>query len=110
MNDQPCPAGQTGTRTSVSSSFEASAVLNGATKKSSAAIVRWPFWLRATKVAPSTTATAGSSEVGSACARFPPTVPRLRIGRWRSEEHTSELQSQSKLVCRLLLVKKKKTQ
>src|SRR2546427_2611578 len=26
----------------------------------------------------------------------------------RSEEHTSELQSQSKLVCRLLLVKKKK--
>src|SRR2546427_5602187 len=27
----------------------------------------------------------------------------------RSEEHTSELQSQSKLVCRLLLEKKKKT-
>src|SRR2546430_5768365 len=27
---------------------------------------------------------------------------------WRSEEHTSELQSQSNLVCRLLLVKKKK--
>src|SRR2546430_7943564 len=26
----------------------------------------------------------------------------------RSEEHTSELQSQSKIVCRLLLVKKKK--
>src|SRR5688572_31562070 len=26
--------------------------------------------------------------------------------RWRSEEHTSELQSQSKLVCRLLLEKK----
>src|SRR2546430_3621712 len=25
---------------------------------------------------------------------------------WRSEEHTSELQSQSNLVCRLLLVKK----
>src|SRR2546430_655079 len=31
-------------------------------------------------------------------------VPRLR----RSEEHTSELQSQSNLVCRLLLEKKKK--
>src|SRR5688572_31801627 len=33
------------------------------------------------------------------------------IGRWRtsrSEEHTSELQSQSNLVCRLLLEKKKK--
>src|SRR5688572_31729565 len=41
----------------------------------------------------------------------------LRLGRCRphqrgtgrSEEHTSELQSQSNLVCRLLLEKKKKT-
>src|SRR2546427_3716362 len=31
------------------------------------------------------------------------------VGRLRSEEHTSELQSQSNLVCRLLLEKKKKT-
>src|SRR2546430_12276540 len=31
-----------------------------------------------------------------------------RISKWRSEEHTSELQSQSNLVCRLLLEKKKK--
>src|SRR5688572_32092142 len=31
-----------------------------------------------------------------------------RVGRGRSEEHTSELQSQSNLVCRLLLEKKKK--
>src|SRR2546430_12698623 len=30
-----------------------------------------------------------------------------RAGAARSEEHTSELQSQSNLVCRLLLVKKK---
>src|SRR5689334_24144065 len=30
------------------------------------------------------------------------------VGRWRSEEHTSELQSQFHLVCRLLLEKKKK--
>src|SRR2546427_4237364 len=30
------------------------------------------------------------------------------VGEWRSEEHTSELQSQSNLVCRLLLEKKKK--
>src|SRR2546427_8681530 len=30
-------------------------------------------------------------------------------GERRSEEHTSELQSQSNLVCRLLLEKKKKT-
>src|SRR5699024_11823244 len=29
------------------------------------------------------------------------------ISRWRSEEHTSELQSRFDLVCRLLLVKKK---
>src|SRR5256886_11575554 len=42
-------------------------------------------------------------------------VPRIafvnkmdRIGANRSEEHTSELQSQSNLVCRLLLEKKKK--
>src|SRR2546430_5383472 len=32
----------------------------------------------------------------------------LRDGVLRSEEHTSELQSQSNLVCRLLLEKKKK--
>src|SRR2546427_11157900 len=31
------------------------------------------------------------------------------LGESRSEEHTSELQSQSNLVCRLLLEKKKKT-
>src|SRR2546430_17422818 len=31
------------------------------------------------------------------------------LDRARSEEHTSELQSQSNLVCRLLLEKKKKT-
>src|SRR2546427_3664129 len=31
-------------------------------------------------------------------------------GAQRSEEHTSELQSQSNLVCRLLLEKKKQTQ
>src|SRR2546430_7537118 len=33
--------------------------------------------------------------------------PRLFVSRIRSEEHTSELQSQSNLVCRLLLEKKK---
>src|SRR5688572_32510632 len=35
--------------------------------------------------------------------------PRHAGGVERSEEHTSELQSQSNLVCRLLLEKKKKT-
>src|SRR5688572_31011937 len=42
--------------------------------------------------------------VGAACP-----VPSQRTQRKRrSEEHTSELQSQSNLVCRLLLEKKKK--
>src|SRR5215467_15839279 len=41
-----------------------------------------------------------------AAGRHPP-----RSGpRWRSEEHTSELQSPCNLVCRLLLEKKKKKQ
>src|SRR2546430_3465855 len=35
-------------------------------------------------------------------------VEPVRVWRNRSEEHTSELQSQSNLVCRLLLEKKKK--
>src|SRR3712207_8264368 len=33
----------------------------------------------------------------------------VAAGDWRSEEHTSELQSRQYLVCRLLLEKKKKT-
>src|SRR5438093_5717402 len=33
---------------------------------------------------------------------------RARLDEWRSEEHTSELQSLTNLVCRLLLEKKKK--
>src|SRR2546427_7702422 len=37
-------------------------------------------------------------------------IDRILLGRNRSEEHTSELQSQSNLVCRLLLEKKKKNQ
>src|SRR2546430_6627337 len=37
-----------------------------------------------------------------------PSAPEHRAGEGRSEEHTSELQSQSNLVCRLLLEKKKK--
>src|SRR5437588_7951752 len=38
----------------------------------------------------------------------PPPLPGSCQQRWRSEEHTSELQSHSDLVCRLLLEKKKK--
>src|SRR2546427_10654025 len=48
-----------------------------------------------------------------ACDALPTTtrpdiVPHYEGGSVRSEEHTSELQSQSNLVCRLLLEKKKK--
>src|SRR2546430_13445776 len=44
-------------------------------------------------------------------ARLDRQHPRKHIGHHevRSEEHTSELQSQSNLVCRLLLEKKKKS-
>src|SRR5712664_1765192 len=41
------------------------------------------------------------------CERVHPGVFVWLIGRVRSEEHTSELQSRSDLVCRLLLEKKK---
>src|SRR3712207_7941655 len=36
-------------------------------------------------------------------------APDEEVSSWRSEEHTSELQSRQYLVCRLLLEKKKKT-
>src|SRR2546430_11054803 len=53
-----------------------------------------------------------SSASCSVCSRTPrPSGRRFgrsRIALSRSEEHTSELQSQSNLVCRLLLEKKKK--
>src|SRR5437868_12877703 len=47
-----------------------------------------PFWRRA----------------GQTCPTF--VRPRVYLGRLRSEEHTSELQSRFDLVCRLLLEKK----
>src|SRR5688572_31407296 len=49
---------------------------------------------------------------GRAVARHGALAPEPRVllqARRRSEEHTSELQSQSNLVCRLLLEKKKIT-
>src|SRR2546430_11995036 len=47
--------------------------------------------------------------VVQACALLPSCAAVTQAGsRERSEEHTSELQSQSNLVCRLLLEKKKK--
>src|SRR5688572_31806500 len=45
---------------------------------------------------------------GSTVRGTPEAIGRLQRSSVRSEEHTSELQSQSNLVCRLLLEKKKK--
>src|SRR2546430_13321072 len=44
----------------------------------------------------------------SSSQRYTPADPCRKLMQRRSEEHTSELQSQSNLVCRLLLEKKKK--
>src|SRR2546430_13548601 len=58
---------------------------------------------RAESVSPSGCSRSSRTSSGTASRRF----THARAGR--SEEHTSELQSQSNLVCRLLLEKKKKT-
>src|SRR5438034_8548867 len=50
---------------------------------------------------------AGDGDRGDRCAGDPDICDHGRVPR-RSEEHTSELQSHSDLVCRLLLEKKKK--
>src|SRR2546430_11542504 len=49
-------------------------------------------------------------EIAAAIREMPATMRQLAVVQLftRSEEHTSELQSQSNLVCRLLLEKKKK--
>src|SRR2546430_9134156 len=48
------------------------------------------------------------NQVSETKSRGRDAAPSLERRRDRSEEHTSELQSQSNLVCRLLLEKKKK--
>src|SRR2546430_8888546 len=52
----------------------------------------------------------GAITTGTACSTSssPATFTTISTILSRSEEHTSELQSQSNLVCRLLLEKKKK--
>src|SRR2546430_10956330 len=58
-------------------------------------------------VAAALLSSGGHHRAGPASKRAaPPAAPRTASRR--SEEHTSELQSQSNLVCRLLLVKKNK--
>src|SRR5688572_31687747 len=59
---------------------------------------------RGTKSRPVSTARLSESY-----SPHPFTSDRVLLMPLRSEEHTSELQSQSNLVCRLLLEKKKKT-
>src|SRR5438132_7646995 len=55
------------------------------------------------------TPNAVSGSRASSSSRAPtPRAPSASIRRRRSEEHTSELQSHSDLVCRLLLEKKNK--
>src|SRR2546427_4112798 len=54
------------------------------------------------------TKNASLSPPSSRSRRTAPTTLRKPQAMTRSEEHTSELQSQSNLVCRLLLEKKKK--
>src|SRR2546430_9430059 len=56
---------------------------------------------------PYTTLFRSVEDVGVSLLDLIPQHHLVRIGP-RSEEHTSELQSQSNLVCRLLLEKKKK--
>src|SRR2546430_7763396 len=46
---------------------------------------------------------------GSFAVKFPQISTAMAQVKCRSEEHTSELQSQSNLVCRLLLEKKKQS-
>src|SRR2546427_4509010 len=63
-----------------------------------------------------TTRRVSLTDAGAQCLRYSQQMLALadevqgemRAGDSRSEEHTSELQSQSNLVCRLLLEKKKK--
>src|SRR5947207_11674291 len=51
----------------------------------------------------------GQTEASVDLARLAGLIPAGEEDAARSEEHTSELQSHSDLVCRLLLEKKKKT-
>src|SRR2546425_5626130 len=51
---------------------------------------------------------AGITQDDHAAEGDPTNLKLCQRGEWRSEEHTSELQSLAYLVCRLLLEKKKK--
>src|SRR2546430_16832480 len=65
-----------------------------------------PIYLTKSRITPAG-GTLAYPRPDSPCVSRATASPRFS-GRRRSEEHTSELQSQSNLVCRLLLEKKKK--
>src|SRR5438034_7451630 len=73
-----------------------------ASKLASAKGSRW-MSPRTNRIRPAASAFPASANVSCRLSRF----VRGDIQRLRSEEHTSELQSHSDLVCRLLLEKKK---
>src|SRR5690606_39983737 len=50
---------------------------------------------------------AAMAQVGAQVGALPDPLASLTVVPYRSEEHTSELQSRENLVCRLLLEKKK---
>src|SRR2546427_6680727 len=63
---------------------------------------------RSTSVAENCTGSSFWMRLASGCPSIFTSILGVKIeGQPRSEEHTSELQSQSNLVCRLLLEKKK---
>src|SRR2546430_6400548 len=67
------------------------------------------WWVRSRTVPARSWQRSIRSRSPYAASRRTALIPGWASIRSRSEEHTSELQSQSNLVCRLLLEKKKKT-
>src|SRR5436190_6929444 len=78
---QRASAGSTGTSTARNSSSAASSVSKMPLTNPADAIRRSPRGPRATAAPPRAGNTATQSAAGSACARLPPIVPRLRTGR-----------------------------
>src|SRR2546426_1512389 len=78
-------------------------------------MLHWPTWLRCASIS-ILSVWSSRSNCWAASGRFHSAVmssggndgPADRAASFRSEEHTSELQSPCNLVCRLLLEKKKK--
>src|SRR5260221_3807673 len=66
------------------------------------------FRSQATRPLVSRSSRWAGSGFSPAALRWRVSSARVSVEMWRSEEHTSELQSHSDLVCRLLLEKKKK--